>query len=475
MITRSEIIQVLSSTSICVGQSPITEAVIDSRQVIPGALFIALEGEQTDGHLYLENAFNQGAQAAIISKQIPNCKYPIIDLGNKRAQDIDLNKVGQPFCLLVKNGLESIQKLASYWRNELDVRVIGITGSVGKSSTKELITEVLSQKFSTFKNPGNYNNEIGLPLTILNLGKGYQKLVLEMGFYYPGEISFLCKISKPHVGVITNIGTVHAERAGSKEAIALGKSELVQSLPPTPTGTAILNYDDPYVRAMAEKTAANILFYGLDPDADIWADEIVGLGLKGIKFCLHWKNQKVTIQASILGRHSVQTILRAASAGIIEGMTLNEIQEAIRLSNAQLRLVAVRTDSGALVLDDTYNATPESTIAALDLLNELEGQKIAVLGDMLELGKYEELGHVQVGEKAALVVNHLIAVGERGRIIADTARKKGLSPASISYANDALQAVELLRYNLKSDDVVLVKGSHGLRMDRIATNLEAHK
>lgn len=475
MITLAEIIGGLGASRVVGGEFPLPDTVIDSRNVTPGALFIALEGENTDGHLYLAQAFKNGAAAAIISKELPQFIDQTIDLRTTAIDAIDLSNYRQPYCLLVKDALDSLQKLAAYWRNKLDIHVVGITGSVGKSSTKELITEVLSYQFSTFKNPGNYNNEIGLPLTILNVGRGYQKLILEMGFYYPGEIAFLCEISKPSIGVITNIGTVHAERAGSKEAIAKGKSELVKALPGDPIGTAILNYDDPYVRAMAKDTRANIVYYGINPEADLWADEISGLGLKGIKFRLHWHNESIILQAPILGRHSVQTILRAAAVAITEGLTLSDIKKALAVSNTQLRLVAVRTDNGALILDDTYNATPESTIAALDLLDELDGQKIAVLGDMLELGKYEELGHIQVGEKAARVVNHLIAVGEKGKIIAETARREGLSPSSVTCVKDALEAAELLKYNLTNRDVVLVKGSHGLRMDRISTILEAAK
>jgi len=474
MIFLSEIIRVFSPIRITGGNFPITETAIDSRNIIPGALFIALEGENTDGHLFVQQAFKKGAAAAIISKNIPNFDGQIIDLRDHHAEDIEIYQ-NEPLCIRVENSLKALQKIASYWRNQLDIRVIGITGSVGKSSTKELVTDVLSNKFNTFKNPGNYNNEIGLPLTILNLGKGYQKLVLEMGFYYPGEISFLCQISKPEIGVITNVGTVHAERAGSQKIIAEGKSELVASLPSAPKGKAILNYDDPYVRAMADKTQADIIFYGLEPNADIWTDEIVGLGLEGIRMKLHWQGYSISLKVPILGRHSAQTILRAAAVGIVEGMTLEEIAAALSQSNTQLRLVAVRTSTGALILDDTYNATPESTIAALDLLSELKGQKIAVLGDMLELGQYEEIGHARVGEKAAKVVNFLITVGERGRIIAETAKQAGLSPTAVTCVQDATAASNLLRYNLKSDDVVLVKGSHGLRMDRISTILEDAK
>ena len=470
MITLNDIIFALTGIVNPENRMMVTEAVVDSRKAIPGSLFIALPGERSDGHNFVKLAFENGAALALIQRDIDS-GFRVLDLRNANPnQEISIPQ--PPFCIRVDDSLKSLQDIARYWRQKLSARVIAITGSVGKSSTKELTSEVLSRKFHTFKNPGNYNNEIGLPLTILNLGQGYERLVLEMGFYYPGEISFLCEIAKPDVGIVTNIGTVHAERAGSQEAIAKGKAELVEALNPSPEGIAILNFDDPFVKGMASKTKARILFYGLDSGADVWADEIQGQGLKGIRFRMHYHDDSMVLEVPMLGRHSVQTILRASTAGLAEGMTMHEVAEALMASNTQLRLVAVQTKSGALILDDTYNATPESTVAALDLLNELKGQKIAVLGDMLELGQYEQAGHEAVGRRAAEVVNHLIAVGPRGQTIAETAKLRGLPPTAVTWVADAIQAAEVLKYNLKAGDVVLIKGSHGLRMDRISPILE---
>ena len=470
MITLNDIVSALTGITIPENRITVTEAVIDSRKAIPGALFVALPGERSDGHDYIKLAFEKGAAIALIQKDMAP-EFRVLDL-RKINPNQKISVPESPFCIRVNDSLKSLQDIARYWRQKLSVRVIAITGSVGKSSTKELTSEVLSRKFHTFKNPGNYNNEIGLPLTILNLGQGYERLILEMGFYYPGEISLLCGIAKPDIGIVTNIGTVHAERAGTQETIAKGKAELVEALSPSPAGTAILNYDDPLVKAMATQTNAEVLFYGLDPRADVWADEIQGQGLKGIRFRLHYHEESMVLEVPMLGRHSVQTILRASAAGFAEGMSMHEVAEALTASNTQLRLVAVQTKSGALILDDTYNATPESTVAALDLLNELKGQKIAVLGDMLELGQYEQAGHEAVGRRAAEVVNHLIAVGPRGQTIADTAKLRGLPPTAVTWVADALQAAEVLKYNLKAGDVVLIKGSHGLRMDRISPILE---
>lgn len=454
----------------------INEAAIDSRQVIPGSMFIALPGERTDGHNFIADAFKNGASLALVQQDM-SARYITIDLrGKPNLAEMTLpSKVarGGPFCLRVENSLEALQQIARFYRRKLDVRVIGVTGSVGKSTSKELIADVLSQRFRTLKNTGNLNNEIGLPLTLLRLGGGHQRAVLEMGFYVPGEIALLCDLALPEVGVITNVGTVHAERAGSQEVIARGKAELVESLPPAPRGTAILNYDDPLVRAMAEKTRARVFMYGLSPAAELWADDIESMGLEGIRFRLHYHNEVLYLRVPMIGAHSVHTALRAAAVGIVEGLTWAEIIDGLRLSTNQLRLVAVRTSNGALILDDSYNASPESTLAALNLLNDLEGHHIAVLGEMLELGQYERQGHEMVGLRAAEVAERIIAVGERARILADAARNAGMSKACITWVADVPQAIEVLVAELKEDDIVLVKGSHGLRMDRIVAALEA--
>jgi UDP-N-acetylmuramoyl-tripeptide--D-alanyl-D-alanine ligase len=373
---------------------------------------------------------------------------------------------------VVFDTMAALWALAAGVRSQWTGTVIGITGSVGKSSTKEMVAEVLGMRYRTLKSPGNLNNEIGLPLSILRLGSGYERAVLEMGFYVPGEIAFLCDIAQPSIGIVTNIGTVHAERAGSQEAIFIGKSELVQSLPPAPPGTAILNFDDPWVRKMEEKTHARIFFYGLSPEADLWADEIQGLGLEGIRFRLHYQSEILHAHVPLIGRHSVHTALRAAATGLIEGLNWQEIFEGLHQGHTQLRLVAVRSQTGALLLDDTYNASPESMLAAINLLDELDGRKVAVLGDMLELGPYEKQGHEMVGLRAARVADVLLTLGPRARMIAETARKSGLSRSNVHEFEELDPIVAWLEINLSSDDTVLIKGSHGLRMDRIVAALE---
>jgi UDP-N-acetylmuramoyl-tripeptide--D-alanyl-D-alanine ligase len=291
-----------------------------------------------------------------------------------------------------------------------------------------------------------------------------------MGFYVPGEIAFLCDIALPQVGVVTNIGTVHAERAGSQEAIAQGKSELIQALPED--GVAILNFDDPWVRKMEEKTRAQIFFYGLSSESDLWADNVEGQGLEGIRFRLHYKRETLHVRVPLIGRHSVHTALRAAAVGLVEGLTWQEIFGGLNQGHTQLRLVAVRSKTGALILDDTYNASPESMLAALNLLDELDGRKIAVLGDMLELGQYERQGHEMVGLRAAQVADTLLTLGERAHLIAGAARRSGMRKSSVLEFEELEQIVDWLNENLSKNDSVLIKGSHGLRMDRIVNSLE---
>ena len=470
MLTLADVIEALTGIRPAGAHQVITDASVDSRQIIPGSLFIALPGERVDGHDFVGAAFERGAHLALIGRDLSS-QFKVLDLRDRLGQP-DLDITDGPVCLLVSDSLQALQQVARYWRRKLNLRVIGITGSVGKSTTKEVVASVLEQRYRTLKNPGNMNNEIGLPLTILDLGAGHEVAVFEMGFYVPGEIALLCDLALPQVGVITNIGTVHAERAGTREEIARGKAELVQALPAAPEGVAILNYDDPWVREMAGQTRAQVLFYGLDPQADLWADEVEGIGLEGIRFRLHYQEESIYLRVPLIGRHSVHTVLRAAAVGLVEGLTWQEIVSGLRAGHAQLRLVAVRTERGALLLDDTYNASPESTLAALNLLEELEGRRVAVLGDMLELGPYEAQGHEMVGVRAAEVVDELVTVGERGRMISMAALSAGFDRSKITELENAQEAVEYLKPRLEEKDVVLVKGSHGMRMDRIVAALE---
>ena len=438
--------------------SVITEAVIDSRQSIPGSLFVAIPGEKADGHDFIGEAFKRGASFALIQRDAAaDASFRTLDLRSVSSADSYTDfDFSPPLCLRVDNTISALQQIARFWRRKLDLRVIGITGSVGKSTTKEMVAEVLNTRYRTLKSPGNLNNEIGLPLTMTRLSSGYQHAVMEMGFYVPGEIAFLCDIALPQVGVVTNVGTVHAERAGSQEAIARGKAELVQALPPAPEGVAILNFDDPWVRRMEEKTKARVFFYGLSPEAHLWGDRVEGLGLEGIRFRMHYQGEILHVKIPLIGRHSVHTALRAAAVGLVEGMNWQEILEGLSQGHTQLRLVAVRSVGGALLLDDTYNASPESMLAALNLLDELDGRKVAVLGDMLELGPYERGGHDMVGLRAGQVADVLLTLGERAHMIAEAARRGNGKKKTILEFDEFEPLLDWLKTHLTMNDVGLI-------------------
>jgi UDP-N-acetylmuramoyl-tripeptide--D-alanyl-D-alanine ligase len=349
-------------------------------------------------------------------------------------------------------------------------KVIGITGSVGKTSTKEVTAAVLRRRYRTLKNPRSYNNEATLPIALLQMDAGHDVAVLEMGTFGPGEIALLARIARPHIGIVTNVGPSHLERMGSLEVIAQAKSELVQALPSE--GYAILNVDDPRVRAMAGATQARTFFYGLDPQADLWADAIESRGLEGISFRAHHAGESVFLKLPLLGRHSVHTALAATAAGLILDLGWDAIVEGLRDTSTQLRLLAVPGFGGATLIDDTYNASPASSLAALNLLAELDGRRIVALGDMLELGAFEEEAHRMVGRRVAEVSHILVIVGRRAQWIADEARAAGMPIGQIIRAETNQEVIQILKGLMEPGDYVLVKGSRGAAMEEIAAALQ---
>ena len=471
MFSLSEIVQALTGQLLIDKNRFFSEAVVDSRQVISGSMFVAVVGENADGHDYIGEAFRRGALVAIVEIETSG-KFETVDF-RSTPEPLMIPQVfpKDPFCIRVDDSVQALQKIAAFHRSQLDLKVIGITGTVGKSTTKELITEVLSQQFHTLKNSGNLNNEIGLPLTLLRAGKGHQVAVLEMGFYVPGEIKLLCDIAKPEIGVITNVGTVHAERAGSIEVIAEGKSELVQALPES--GVAILNYDDEWVRPMAAKTRAKVFYYGLNPKADLWADQIESYGLDGIRFCFHYRKESFFVKIPLIGRHSVHTALRAAAVGKALGLSWEDIFAGLNQGQSQLRMAVMLSPEGAMIIDVTYNASPESVLAALNLLQEMDGYKLAILGEMRELGQYEENGHILVGTRAAEVCDELIGVGEKTKNMVASALQSGMKPEKVKWFLTVAEALSFAKSRgFRQGEVVLIKGSRGLQMEQIVDAME---
>jgi len=451
----------------------IQDVVVDSRRASQQSVFVALRGESHDGHDFIADALGRGAIAIIAEERARSLGLgPNVHWVNGAAGLQPTPQISVPIIFIVPSSLRALQKLAADWRDKFPAcRAIGVTGSVGKSSTKELIATVLAQRYKLLKSEGNLNNEIGLPLVLLQMNETHERAVLEMGMYARGEIRDLCALARPRIGVVTNVGPTHLERLGTLENIAAAKAELIEALPDD--GCAILNGDDPLVRAMETKTRAQKFFYGLEPRNDLWADKIESNGLEGISFVAHRGEDAkgLHLRVPLLGRHSVHTALAAASVGLVEGLSWDEITRGLRDVSAQLRLIAVKGEKGTTILDDTYNSSPASALAALNLLSELRGRKVAVLGDMLELGAYERDGHTLVGGRAAQVVDALIAVGARGKWIGDAAADAGLSRQNIFYADGNARAVEILREVMQAGDVILIKGSRGAAMENIVTQI----
>ena len=468
MLTLDFFLQVLATRETTVNRTAVSCVVVDSREAGPGSVFVALPGEKVDGHDYVPEAFANGAIMALVEQEQPN--FPTIDL--RRSQPVpNIRSISPPVCLLVDDTVAAMQAVAQAWRAQFDTQVIGITGSVGKTSTKELTYSVLSQRFRTLKSPGNRNSILGLPPVLLQLRPEHQYAVFEMGMYTTGEITRLCEMAKPTIGVVTMIGPVHLERAGSMEAIVAAKRELVEALPAN--GTAILNKDNARTMSMAAHTNARVFTYGLNPSADLWADNIESMGLEGIRFTLHQGREALHVQVPLIGRHSVHTSLRAAAVGLATGMRWEEIVAGLASSRAQLRLVAVPGPNGSTLIDDTYNSSPDSAMAALNLLNDLDGRHIAVMGDMLELGYMEEEGHRLVGRRVADVTQVLLTMGQRARWIAEEALKVGMRSDRVFMVDedDVETAVSTLQDLIQPHDMVLVKGSLGMKMSRIVTEL----
>jgi UDP-N-acetylmuramoyl-tripeptide--D-alanyl-D-alanine ligase len=442
-------------------------AVADSRDVKPGDLFVALPGEHTDGHRFVAAAFRQGAHAAIVredwTKETADDLPAQITIAEATSAELHA-----PALVPVADPLQTLQALAAHHRTTVDVPVIGITGSVGKTSTKQLVAAVLSQHLATLSNVRSFNNEIGVPLTLLRLRATHQAAVIEMGTYGPGEIAFLCDMALPQYAIVTNVGVSHLERMGSRDVVARAKAELVESLPED--GLAILNGDDPRVRAMRDRTRARVLMYGLGPDNDVYATEIGGGGLNPITFTIHIDGEQRGIQTALLGEHNVYTALAAIAIARELDVPWAAIEAGVNASEAQARLMPRAGLHGATLLDDTYNASPTSCAAALRVLAQTPGRHVAVFGEMAELGPEEEEGHREVGTLAAQMVDLLIVVGAKARLIGEAAAASERKLDVVYAANNA-EAIEVLRERIVTNDYVLVKGARVAATEQIVAAL----
>lgn len=428
----------------------VSSVVIDSRKAEKDSLFVAIKGARMDGHSFIPQVMEKGALCAVSEQDLGDVPYPYIKVGSCE---------------------QALKDIAEHYRRSLDIRVVGISGSVGKTSTKEMIASVLGQKFNVLKTEGNFNNEIGLPLTVFNIREEHEIAVLEMGISHFGEMTRLAKIARPDICVITNIGVAHIESLGSRDGILKAKTEMFQYM--NPEGTIILNGDDDKLRGFVPENGVSPVYFGLDPSCPYHAEKTENKGLRGTDAEFVTPDSRFHAHISIPGGHMVYNALAGIAVGTALGMTPEEMARGIEaLVPIAGRNNLIETERWSII-DDCYNANPASMKSSLDVLACADTRTVAILGDMFELGASEKEMHYEVGAYAAEKgISVLICIGG---LSAETARGARESADSA--------AMEILHYStkedffkemndvLKKDDTILVKASHGMEFTEIVNFL----
>lgn len=427
----------------------VSGVVIDSRKIEKDCLFIAIRGNRVDGHMFIPQAIRDGAMCAVSEKRIENASYPYI---------------------MVTSCEQALKDIAEHYRKCLKLKVVGITGSVGKTSTKEMIASVLSQKYNVLKTAGNFNNEIGLPLTIFNIREEHEVAVLELGISNFGEMERLSRIARPDICIITNIGVAHLEHLKSREGILKAKTEIFKYM--NPDGTIILNGDDDMLATVKPANGITPVFFGTDPETDFYADHIQDCGLDGTDALFHTPAASFDAHISIPGAHMVHNALAGIAAGYALGMSDEEIRAGIEaLVPLAGRNNLIKTEQFTII-DDCYNANPASMRASLDVLAKADTRTVAILGDMFELGPDEEQMHREVGCYAAeLGTDLLICIGDLARCMAEGAASTE-SKTQICHFETKETFLEQAEDLLRKNDTILVKASNGMKFPVIIEALK---
>jgi UDP-N-acetylmuramoyl-tripeptide--D-alanyl-D-alanine ligase len=381
-----------------------------------------------------------------------------------------IREVGErPLLTLVDDPLAALQGCAAWWRRQHTALVLAVAGSVGKTTTKELLGAIVEQRFRTLRTPGSFNNELGLPFTLLKLTPAHERVVLEIGISDLGEMRAFAAIAGADLGVMTRVVAEHLHRLVDLDTVEREEGDLIAALPPA--GIAVLNAGDERVARMAQRTAARVVWFGEGATAEVRATEIEDRGLAGLAFRLHAGGESRPVTLPLIGRHFVTGALAAVAAAFEAGCAWEEVVAGLARVPEARRLRPRPLPGGVTVLDDAFNASPDSTKAALDVLAALPGRRVAVLGDMYELGEYAATAHRLVGQHVPGRADLLVAVGELGQGIADAASAAGLPPEAVHRCRTNAVALDALRCLLRPGDYVLVKGSHGMHMEEIVEGL----
>lgn len=433
-------------------ETPITGGAADSRRVAPGDIFAAFPGETTDGNLYAADALREGAVAVICSRA-PEGSWPAATI------------------VVAPDVTRAVTELATAWRAACNPKVVGITGTVGKTTAKEFTAAVLGTRWPTHFSPGNLNSREGLPLALMSLTREHQVSVLEIAMDSKGEIAELATIARPDVGVVLNIGLTHVSKLGSIEAIAEEKLSLVRGLPPG--ATAVLNADDPRVAAVLPELRCPVISFGESEEATLRRGPVTDHGLQGTAFDVTFGETTERVHSPLPGAHTVPAALTAMAAGIALGMNLRGAASAVSQVQATGRARVVTTPGRAILIDDRYNSSPASLAGALRMLGGLQGRRIALLGRMAELGEYEEQEHRAAGRIAAETTDILVCSGPVCHAMAEAARAAG--HPDVRWFETREEAAEEVARTLREGDFVLVKASRGEAFETILPLLEAHR
>ena len=427
----------------------VTAITTDSRKIEKDCLFVPIVGERVDAHKFIPDVMAKGALSTLSERELSEAEYPYIQ---------------------VKSSLQAVKDIAEFYLKQLNIPVVGITGSVGKTSTKEVIASVLKEKYRTLKTQGNFNNELGLPLTVFRLRDEDEIAVLEMGISDFGEMTRLTKIARPDTCVITNIGTCHLENLGDRDGVLKAKTEIFQTL--RPDGHIVLNGDDDKLITVEGYNGIKPVFFGLSEQRDVYADEIVSRGLKGMECRIHLGDQSFSVLVPMPGIHMVYNALAAAAVGSIYGLTIEQIKAGIEnLEAISGRFKMIETDK-LLIVDDCYNANPMSMKASLNVLHDGAGRRVAILGDMGELGENETALHEEVGAHAVSCgIDACVCVGDLSTHMYEAAKKADPTFCVYHEKNRESLLAHLDRY-VQKGDTVLVKASHFMKFEEVVKALE---
>lgn len=461
ILTLGEIITVTGGRLIAgSAEGFVRGAIIDSREAKGGELFFPLPGEKENGHRYIADALARGAAASLLEKS------------RLHLFDIDSIPPGKAL-IVVEDCLRCLQQIAAYYRGKFDLPVVAVTGSNGKTTTKDFIASVLSTRCRVLKTEGNFNNEIGLPLTLLRLQPQHELAVLELGMRALGEIALLSSLCKPCVGVITNIGEAHLELLGSRENISRAKGELLEVM--GPDGTAVLNGDDPYLRRMGASFAGKTLYFGYGEASDLRVSHSYP-DKEGCSFtAILPGGDTEAFWIPLPGKHNAYNALAAVALGLHFSLNTAEIKEGLAAAVfSAMRMERIQARSGFCIINDAYNASPTSMQYALQALREGAGSAltVAVLGDMFELGAYAEEGHRRTGQWVADTgIDYLVTVGKQAVLIGEGALAAGMSPGRVWHCSEHAEALNVLHSLSLSGTHILIKGSRRMSMERIVDGL----